>query len=781
MRGSTVRGRCGAVSLLVAVAAMGFFRAEVRAADAPVLAEIECEPSKVCRIKDQGLALRVLARPFSNLYKSADAAPANIAAENIAAFKPMYVFARDGVDYADPVNPKGWYQVGEQDQAPTGWVQAKDALEWQQALLVSYTHPGSGDEARKPVLGFDSFNSLKSVVESPDRAAGAAIRYDALSSGQKPEGVVTSEPSGMFLDIDETFYIYPVLSWKAYDGLDEAARYLQVVSSTPGARASAPAQFTLDNPEVRSEIAGGGAVKMEVATRELSVAVVFVMDLTTSMGPFVDATKSAINKLATDLEKEPATAGKIKFGLVGYRDNVTMFSDMEFTAKNFTPKLLDRAAFADVISAQVKATELSSRDYQEEVFAGVKEALNSAWGDSTIRLIILVGDASSHVLGHPQNTTGLDEAGIRRLVTDANASLIALHLKDEEDKDDWDLASKQFSVLAKNPGTERPALVGVNARQPAEYEESIKAIAGEFIALFSGKAGAVATTGAPATPPGPNDTPPAPTVTNPADGASALTVPGTQGAAAPPGTTATPQSPATGTPATGSPPVTETPPVNPTAPVAAGPVDPAARMEVPTPPPAVVPANAAVADAKSIASRIAANAMVDYLGNSAEAPRDVTFWVFDHDLVNPEKQSVGVRVLISRGQMDSFIRSLESVLGALKENTVTGVGFMKALQSIVASRAKGEELGYEGAKSLSETPLMPKWIASLPYRSRVMSLSDAQIEQLTPDERATLEKDIEGLMALYKEIMENATRWKLLNEKDADLDRVYPLPIEQMP
>lgn len=780
MRGSTVRGRCGLASLLVAVAVVGFSPAEVRAADAPVLAEIECEPTKVCRIKDQGLALRVLARPFSNLYKSADAAPGNIAAENIAAFKPMYVFARDGVDYADPVNPKGWYQVGEQDQAATGWIQAKDALEWQQALLVSYTHPGSGDEARKPVLGFDSFNSLKGIVESPDRAAGAAIRYDALSSGQKPEGVVTTEPSGMFLDIDETFYIYPVLSWKPYDGLDEAARYLQVVSSTPGARASAPTQFTLDNPEVRSEIAGGGAVKMEVATRDLSVAVVFVMDLTTSMGPFVDATKSAINTLATDLEKEPATAGKIKFGLVGYRDNATMFPDMEFTAKNFTPTLLDRAAFADVISAQVKATELSSRDYQEEVFAGVKEALKSAWGDSTVRLIILVGDASSHVLGHPQNTTGLDEAGVRRLVTDANASLIALHLKDEEDKDDWDLATKQFSVLAKNPGMERPALVGVNARQPAEYEESIKAIAGEFIALFSGKTGAVATTGAPATPPGPNDTPPAPTP-NPGDGASALTVPGTTGAAAPPSTTGAPPSPATGTAATASPPVTETPPVNPTAPAPTGPVDPASRMEVATPPPAAAPANAAVADAKSIASRIAANAMVDYLGNSAEAPRDVTFWVFDHDLVNPEKQSVGVRVLISRGQMDSFIRSLESVLGALKENTVTGVGFMKALQSIVASRAKGEELGYEGAKSLSETPLMPKWIASLPYRSRVMSLSDAQIEQLTPDERATLEKDIEGLMALYKEIMENATRWQLLNEKDADLDRVYPLPIEQMP
>ena len=74
--------------------------------------------------------------------------------------------------------------------------------------------------------------------------------------------------------------------------------------------------------------------------KELGIDIVFVMDMTLSMQPYLDRTKMAIAEIAHRI-KQSNIKQKIRFGLVGYRDDVSKTPALEFTSKNFTPDLGD--------------------------------------------------------------------------------------------------------------------------------------------------------------------------------------------------------------------------------------------------------------------------------------------------------------------------------------------------------------------------------------------------------------------------------------------------------
>jgi len=108
-----------------------------------VTLEITCSPDSICRQTSTGLPLRALPRASSTIYEKADEGSTVLNA-NVPAFSPLFVFQRQNVDYSDPANPTGWYQVGALIDDPVGWMHARDILEWKQALMVAYSHPGTG-------------------------------------------------------------------------------------------------------------------------------------------------------------------------------------------------------------------------------------------------------------------------------------------------------------------------------------------------------------------------------------------------------------------------------------------------------------------------------------------------------------------------------------------------------------------------------------------------------------------------------------------------------------
>ena len=715
---------------LIVVCFFGFITGifYTKAATAQTISEISCQSGSVCREKSTLLPLRALPRPFSPMYKSQDASDNNILAANVKAFSPVYVFAREEVDYSNPTDPKGWYRVGATVKQPLGWMQAKDLMEWRQALVVSYTHPGTGSEdERKRVLMFNTEKALQDVVSASDRTDKANQLYEQIKNGEKPDTVISVEPKD-FLNIENTFYLLPVIDYKVESSFDDETRLLQVAAAVPRQKDSAANETTLENKTFLANQGGLDSIQLEGNTaKDLTADIVFVMDLTNSMGPYIELTKKAITELAKTITADPNVSKAVKFGFVGYRDNVAVVPALEFSAKNFTPDLLEDTQFVSIVDQNVKAATVGSNGYEEDVYAGVTETLNSTkWRDG-LHFMILVGDASAHEPGHPMSTTGLDAPRVRSLSDAANAYTFSIHLRDKEASPDWPIAEQQFGAIATNKGTNVPALFNVDVVKPEEFKTTVETIAGAIANVIADaqKTGVV----------DPN------AVANKSldsleSGSSTAptSIPTDQG-----------KSGATALSDTG-----ETPDI----------------------------------------SGVIAAALVDYLGSKeGKPPRDMTAWVMDRDLIDTRMKSLDVRLLINRDDLSSLILAVERVTDALATAELTQMKFFESLKSIITQGVKGETISFEKAQTLSEAKLtgeeklLPKWIEGLPYKSAIQEMSDEKFEAMTPDQRSDLDKSLRAKLQFYKDISEKVDAWQPLNDadKDSSNSKVYPLKLDDLP
>lgn len=443
---------------------------------------IACEAGAACMETATQLPLRVLPRPFSKLFRDAAADDAAVVSANMPAFHPLYVFERRALDLSAPADPKGWYQVGRTRSEPEGWMQARDVLEWRQALLVSYTHPGGPLEGRNPVLMFNDRAALEAVVDDMDMAGRAQALYGEIKGGKTPDSIVSMEPQ-RFVDITRQFYVLPILQWSQLQIDGDDARLLQLAAAVPRSRGA----DTLENAEYRdqAQLDRSGAT---AALKDVKVDIVFVIDTTRSMQPFIDMTREAVADMAKRFTAE--TADRFRFGLVTFRDSIEVVPQLEYLTRNLTPELVSAEALVGLLDQEARATTVGSLDYAEEVFAGADLALRSNWREGAFRFVILVGDASSHPKGHAQNTTGKDEVDLRREYDDAQVHLLAIHLQNPQAAEDHPVAIAQFGHLARVRGDEaKLALEQVNAYDEGDYRALVARVTGDINAKLNSTLG----------------------------------------------------------------------------------------------------------------------------------------------------------------------------------------------------------------------------------------------------------------------------------------------------
>ena len=423
---------------------------------------ITCQSEGPCTETATKLPLRVLPRPFSNIYRDMTASEDGILLANTPAFKPLYVFNRQGLDLSHPAEPSGWYQVGRTRTAAEGWMQAKDVLEWRQALLVSYTHPGNPLEGRSPVLMFRDQTALQAIVDDMDMAGKAKAIYDGIGSGKIPETVVSMEPR-RFVDITRQFYVLPILQWSQTQINGDDVRLLQLAAAVPRSRGA----DTLEKVEYRDQ-AEVGRTAGSALLQDAKTDIVFVIDTSRSMQPFIDMTRAAVAQMTQKFSAQ--TADRFRFGLVAFRDSLDVAPQLEYVSRNLTPELVSGEKLVEILDKDGKATAVGSVDYAEEAFAGVEMALQSKWRDGALRFVIFIGDASSHPKGHAQNTTGKDEVDLRREYDDAQVHLFAIHLQDPRAAEDHPKALAQFTHLARVRGDDTSAAIKqINAFEEDQY------------------------------------------------------------------------------------------------------------------------------------------------------------------------------------------------------------------------------------------------------------------------------------------------------------------------
>lgn len=119
----------------------------------------------------------------------------------------------------------------------------------------------------------------------------------------------------------------------------------------------------------------------------------FTIDTTGSMSPYIAQTKTAVDGLATDLASESAGT---RVGLAEYRD-----AGDAFQARTVTDLTSDLPTFRTGLDG---LTVGGGGDTPESVYSGIAQALCQSWSPSAVKAIIAVGDAPAK---DPEPVTGL--------------------------------------------------------------------------------------------------------------------------------------------------------------------------------------------------------------------------------------------------------------------------------------------------------------------------------------------------------------------------------------
>lgn len=341
--------------------------------------------------------------------------PAPDGAQPVEGFEVFYVYARQGGD-------NGWVQVGHtSDGRIDGWIPAKKTIEWKQTLIGAFTNPAG----RQRVLFLDSKDSERDLLLDA-HAGDEAQRLLAAAEAGNPGHVIAHEPDA-WANIDEHFYLLPILS------------------STPIEREFGPPLRLL-------EVISAPAPNNHPPPQDFKAAVVFLVDTTMSMQPYINGTRNVIRQIVGRIGATPM-GNLFRFGVVAYRDSLEDTPRLEYYARVYAKPDFSQPSDAIIPAIQqVREARVSSLAYDEDPIGGLKMALDEIdWNSISpgFRNIILITDAGARTADNPHSVTRMGIGEIKDLANQKGVQIWALHLLTREGarRHDHGPAARQYRQL----------------------------------------------------------------------------------------------------------------------------------------------------------------------------------------------------------------------------------------------------------------------------------------------------------------------------------------------
>jgi hypothetical protein len=434
---------------------------------APLLTQAADQPLLIAG--KQSLFQRVLSVPGARLHPT----PAAAAEEAVTPFTAFYVYARRTSE------GQQWLKVGtDRFGSSSGWLPKGQTIEWTQGLTVAFREPIDHDRA----LLYSDASAIRDLASNRDLERYTAL-YEAAEAGEKLEGspVVAIQPPGK-LDIRENFYLVPILKHEDLFVGSERARLLQV-SSVPLDAGETPS----GDAKPAEPVAAKSADKEAEGYR---AGLVFAIDATLSMDPYIDRTREAVMKIY-DALGDAGLLGNVNFGLVAFRDSPQAVPELDYLARTYVTLEQGRnpGTFLRRIN-ELSAATVSSQDFVEDAYAGVKQALDDMnWTPHAARYLVLVTDAGPRSAGDPLSSTGLDADALRRLAREKGVAIFVLHLLTESTQADHDSAAEQYRELARFPGI-GSLYYAVPTGDVGEFGQVLDTLAGQITMQVQMAAGA---------------------------------------------------------------------------------------------------------------------------------------------------------------------------------------------------------------------------------------------------------------------------------------------------
>jgi hypothetical protein len=175
-------------------------------------------------------------------------------------------------------------------------------------------------------------------------------------------------------------------------------------------------------------------------------------------------------------------------------------------------------------------------------------------------------------------------------------------------------------------------------------------------------------------------------------------------------------------------------------------------------------------------------ALVQWIGSQAgtPAPRDITAWAVDKDLINLGIQAMDVRVLLNKRQLDSLRTVLSEVIAGGRRGKIGGEDFFTALQA-VSGMVVREPNQIKNARSLVDLGLIPDFLKGLPYKSQLMAMTNELWNTQSYDEMDQFLHHLESKNEYYVMVHDTQEGWVRLNPQDDPDEAVFPVPLDQLP
>ncbi len=401
---------------------------------------------------------RVILRPGARLAERPDA---NAPAQPTPGFGVFYVYARQGSG-AD-----AWLEIGAaQDGRTQGWVRAERTIDWKQTMVLAFNNPAGRERA----MFFRDAETPRALWLNTRGGAAEATRLREAARANTEGPVIALEPEN-FIDITRQFYLLPIISAQRVENeAAQEARLLEVIS--------APAQAT--PPPADPD-----------ALRNYRGAVVFVVDTTISMGPYIERTREALKRVV-DRIRDTAVRDNFRFGMVAFRDHMGGNPRLEYVTRMVS--LPDLAEASDAILprlSQLAEARESNEGFDEDSLAGIKLALDEVpWQQYGGRFVILITDAGARDAKDPRSQTQMGPAEMRQLAQSEakQVAIYAIHLKTPEGRNNHARAERQYRELTRF-GAAGELYYPINEGNLGQFGQTVDALTDALLAQVAAAVG----------------------------------------------------------------------------------------------------------------------------------------------------------------------------------------------------------------------------------------------------------------------------------------------------
>ncbi|MBO4793532.1 MAG: VWA domain-containing protein, partial [Deltaproteobacteria bacterium] len=379
---------------------------------------------------------RIVTHPGAQLYEGPEEGAA-IRSPQIKTFSALYVYARQG----------SRLEVGASSDKADGWIDSSSCTYWPQAITMVFTDR----TGRAPVLFFRDHESLEKTCQASSIRETVQGYAKTLAAGTLPPDfpIIASEPQQTAV-AEKNFYLMPVLGIDRQYSETAGLNLLEVASINPG----------IAKPK-NNEPATSGAP-------ELRTGFAFVIDTTISMKPYIDETVRLVRELYDELEKSPH-GDKMAFAVVAFRSDTKRTKGLDYTAKVICDfKTVRERAELEKALSQVREATVSTHDFNEDSFAGVKEAADHLnWKEYGSRAMLLISDAGPLREGDPSSATGLSPNALADYLRTNKIYLTAVHIKSPSGLKNHKYAEQSYKTLTMQSDNQA-SYIALNASTAAK-------------------------------------------------------------------------------------------------------------------------------------------------------------------------------------------------------------------------------------------------------------------------------------------------------------------------